>query len=417
MLFLLIFFAGNAYLVSAGKTLIMSNLVYRHGARSPRAIYPNDPHQVDFWPDGLGRLTQYGMRLEYNLGKFFRERYVVQNKLINEQYRHKDVYIRSSDVERCIESAESQLAGLYPPKGYQVWNDKIPWQPIPIHTFPKSEDVLLRPASSVPCPRLKQKWAAIRETDEFKKKLHETKSLLSILSNHSGMAVDFDNLYYVTDTIHCEVAEGLEIPKWIQPIWKEAAGLEDWMHVIHYSGDDEIGALLGGHLLWTMNDNMKRMTKHDEGVHKMNIFSGHDTTLLALCAAFGFKCHLPAYAASIMVELYQSDSGEYTVEIHYRLDDTNRVVPLKINHCGYSCPLDKFVELTSKRTTGDRSKICGLKEEEVGYFYYYGSTGRIVMLLLGWSFVIVVMGLFAKRSSYFCRLRGKKAIEDKEMLI
>lgn len=35
-------------------------------------------------------------------------------------YNLLQVYIRSSDVERCLQSAETQLAGFYPPKGYQV---------------------------------------------------------------------------------------------------------------------------------------------------------------------------------------------------------------------------------------------------------------------------------------------------------
>ena len=37
-------------------------------------------------------------------------------------------------------STEAALAALYPPSGHQVWNEDIPWQPIPVHTVPKSMD-------------------------------------------------------------------------------------------------------------------------------------------------------------------------------------------------------------------------------------------------------------------------------------
>jgi len=50
------------------------------------------------------------------------------------------VYVRSSDWERAITSAECNLAGLFPAQGSQVWNDELPWQPVPVHTVPMESD-------------------------------------------------------------------------------------------------------------------------------------------------------------------------------------------------------------------------------------------------------------------------------------
>lgn len=47
----------------------------------------------------------------------------------------------SSDIDRAIMSAETNLAGLYElgpiPRSRDIFTE---WQPVPIHTIPESED-------------------------------------------------------------------------------------------------------------------------------------------------------------------------------------------------------------------------------------------------------------------------------------
>jgi len=50
------------------------------------------------------------------------------------------VHIRSTDYDRTLMSAYCNLAGLFPPQQSERWSDKLPWQPIPVHTQPLGSD-------------------------------------------------------------------------------------------------------------------------------------------------------------------------------------------------------------------------------------------------------------------------------------
>ena len=48
--------------------------------------------------------------------------------------------VRSTDVDRTLMSAESQMAALFYPTPEQQFNQTITWQPIPVHTVPTTDD-------------------------------------------------------------------------------------------------------------------------------------------------------------------------------------------------------------------------------------------------------------------------------------
>ncbi|CAG2122469.1 unnamed protein product, partial [Medioppia subpectinata] len=111
-----------------------------HGERSPTHFSNNDPFKdPKYWVEGLGELTTKGKYRMYKLGEFIRQEY---NQYLGDKYSPREVYVRSSIVERCIESTSSLLAGAYPPKQKDwEWNNGtdaqlgLVWQPFPIQTF------------------------------------------------------------------------------------------------------------------------------------------------------------------------------------------------------------------------------------------------------------------------------------------
>ncbi|KAK2100484.1 mitochondrial acyl carrier protein [Saguinus oedipus] len=119
------------------RSLRFVTLLYRHGDRSPVKTYPKDPYQEEEWPQGFGQLTKEGMLQHWELGQALRQRY---HGFLNTSYHRQEVYVRSTDFDRTLMSAEANLAGLFPPNGMQRFNPNISWQPIPVHTVPVAED-------------------------------------------------------------------------------------------------------------------------------------------------------------------------------------------------------------------------------------------------------------------------------------
>lgn len=193
--------------VDARGELIFSHILYRHGDRAPAMAYPNDPYSdASNWPVPWGELTVRGMQQHFALGKWLRQRY--GNVLLSEQYTPNEIYIRSTDVDRTLQSSESNLAGLYPPHGNQVWNADIEWQPIPVHTVAAVDDWLI--GASVPeCPVYDEAMQSFVTTGEFLELLNESKSIMQYISENSGLPIPFtlaglSYILLVRDTLYIE---------------------------------------------------------------------------------------------------------------------------------------------------------------------------------------------------------------------
>jgi lysosomal acid phosphatase len=107
------------------------------------------------------------------LGQYFRRRY---HKLLGDKYSPNKVYVHSVDLDRCLMSAEANLAGLFPPNDEEKWHKDIAWQPVPIHTKPMNSDFTL--VYQRDCPRY---FAAIRKYQK------ESPEVQQILERHNDL--------------------------------------------------------------------------------------------------------------------------------------------------------------------------------------------------------------------------------------
>lgn len=101
-------------------------------------------------------------------------------------------------------SAQSILAGFYPPIGNRVWNRNILWQPIPVHTMPVSMDYLI--AGQVPqCPAYQKGMGEYVVSDDMNQFQNSIQPFYDYLTEKTGVVIqDFVTLLLIRDSWLCE---------------------------------------------------------------------------------------------------------------------------------------------------------------------------------------------------------------------
>lgn len=189
-------FSGGFSGVDAHIRLVQ--IVHRHGDRNPISFYPNDPHKVDDWPDGLGELQIAGKRRMYEFGKALRQRYAT---FLGSNPR--EVKAKSSAADRCLESSASLLAGLYPPTGRWVFDTSVPqWQPVAIYSIPHPEDYLLYPDSY--CPKAFEDVERVKKSREYADYVASVENVLDYVKKNSGFRgkMTIDEAEHIFDAIY-----------------------------------------------------------------------------------------------------------------------------------------------------------------------------------------------------------------------
>lgn len=332
----------------ADEKLIFAIDIIRHGDRTPILDLPAAPYA---WKEGLGQLTPKGMHQENELGTSLRAIYVDKYHLLPVNYLPGTIYVRSSDFDRTLMSAQSFLMGLYPlgtgPTLPDSSQSALPesFQPIPIHTIPRDQDTLLLPDHPQYHPEDLLK-AYVFSSPEWKAKEAELQSKYPHWSKTTGVQIkSLYQLILIADTLYIRQLYHLPLPEGLAEVDAEeiiAAGKWAFATVFKHP---MIGRITGQALLKSISEYLKKASLHQTPL-KYVLFSAHDSTLESQMSALGVPLkEPPPYASNLNIALFDIGNAHYRVRL--KLNGKSVSIPA----CGGTeCTLTQFLTLDASKS-------------------------------------------------------------------
>ncbi|XP_055614005.1 prostatic acid phosphatase [Uranotaenia lowii] len=371
--------------------LIFAHVIFRHGDRTPIEPYPTDPYKdPKYWSTGWGQLTNGGKQRHLELGQWLRNRY---RSILSDTFSVNEIYIRSTDVDRTLMSAQSNLAGLYPPLNGDVWNPSINWQPIPVHTMPEDIDAVL--AAKKSCPAFDKELSRYKHSEDFQAYNKSLESMYEYVTAHVGRKVDSlttaQNLY---SNLHIEDLNNFTLPDWTKQVYPEPLRSISAKSFAIKTNTTLLARLKTGLLIKEMlqrfQDKVNNKLKPDRSAW---IYSAHDTTVANVLNSLRiFDLHNPPFAACVLVELYRSSSGAPYVSVFYK-NTTAEPQALVIPNCGQRCPLEQMFKVYADILPDDWKRECQISFLSLAYMEadIRSPTSIISVVFLSMMAVLVVL--------------------------
>ncbi len=332
-LFFGLIFAINA---CAENKLIFAIDLIRHGDRTPIVDISTPPYK---WQEGPGQLTSIGKKQEYQLGQEKRQLYINQYHWLPEsdqnQKTQEMIYVRSSDFERTIVSAQYFLKGLYPQKVGSTQN-------IIIHTVPISKDNLFFGLPGDKKLILQKKYVLTNPV--YEKENKALQPYYAFWSKNTGFEIStLVDTIGVGDTLYVRTLHHAPMPPNLsaQDIQTIIGAGNTAIALVYATPQISIPSALP--LLNSINQYLEEASQAHTSL-KYVLLSGHDIDILSLMSALGVPLATePPYASDISILLFETEQHQYFVQIEFN----DQILSLPACHA-QRCPLDKFLNVYSQ---------------------------------------------------------------------
>lgn len=262
-----------------------------------------------------------------------------------------DIYVRSSDTDRTLMSALANLAGLYPPKGDQLWNNDILWQPIPVHTLPTNEDQVLY--MERPCAKFNRLYGEVVKNNFFQSINSEFADIYDQISNLTGWKVDDVSYFYQLHQV-LDIYANYDVsylPSWASDLDQDKLDYLAGLSFISYTFTDELKRLGDGPFFDNLVSGFDKVLDQAQKAPKFLMMSGHESTIGSVLNGMGlFDYKVPDFASSLVWEVKRTSEGEHYVNLFYKRHGTEDVDQLQIPGCDYNCEYGTFKSILSPFT-------------------------------------------------------------------
>lgn len=120
------------------------------------------------------------------MGQWLRNRY---NSILDKYYSPNNIFVRADNIERCVQSALENLAGIYSQTNNPTWNPSIQFQPQnAVYAMPEGTDNLL--TASMNCTAFDTALKVLDKTSQFKQLEKNLKPMYNYLTSYTGTKVN-----------------------------------------------------------------------------------------------------------------------------------------------------------------------------------------------------------------------------------
>lgn len=357
-------------------------LLFRHSVISPKYSPPKVDTQ---WPMGFKQLTAVGMRDMYQRGQQLRARYIDELELISGTYHLDEIYVRASNTDRALQSAQMLILGLYPlgtgpdPSVYDsdlaaAPAPELAFTPVPIHSVALENDAVLRPwTGKAKCTKYRKYVKGLSKTALYRDQGQKYEDFLHRMSAVTGVNEGEKpaKILYAVNEIYeplsANLQHNLALPEGIKAEDMELMGaLADWNYHYQFIGK-QVGRITGGPFVGEIADLFTRFVKSDGKAPKLSIYSGHQRTMLGLEAALGietertdgtlFEGRVPPLGSHYAFELHEVADDDYAVRLTFNSDEGSHAIT--IPGCdGEMCSLESFMAVAREVAPADWRKAC-----------------------------------------------------------
>jgi len=281
------------------------------------------------------------------------------------------VKARSSGRDRCLESIQANLAGLYAPKGKQIWNNHLNWQPVPIATMPVNIDGMLY--EDAPCKSDDDAIDVLRSTGPGLEVMEKYKDLMAKLQEKSGKKMnDWVSVRDLLDTIKIEKSLDLKIPEWVDE--ETLAQMEEcaaYTTKLNYITDERI-KFRAGLVLRDVTNHMTAVANGKTDLPKIFMYASHDVLVAAYLSALGVfnKLHVPP-STSVVTELHKIDQ-DLKIKVFFRNETSGGpLVEQNVADCDNDgCSLVQWSDIVTKFIPKDWRSECAEEPLPAGIKLY-----------------------------------------------